>query len=84
VIHSTKPAVLERAIKGDTEAQHDLAQSYEGGPTGLPQDFGQAAHWRLAAANPGDLFAEASLGTFCNVGKGVRQSRSFGNQSLLR
>jgi TPR repeat protein len=46
--------LLERALKGDSEAQIDLAKGYEGGRVGLPQDFAQAAHWYLEAANRGD------------------------------
>lgn len=63
--------LLERAMKGDTEAQFDLAKGYEGGRMGLPQDLAQAAHWYLEAANRGDPFAQASLAIFYNTGKGV-------------
>jgi hypothetical protein len=63
--------LLERALKGDTEAQFDLAKGYEGGRYGLPQDLVQAAHWYREAANLGDPFAQASLGIFYNMGKGV-------------
>src|ERR1700722_12736658 len=62
--------LLERALKGDAEAQFDLAKGYEGGRMGLPQDFAQAAHWYLEAANREDPFAQASLGIFYNMGKG--------------
>jgi TPR repeat protein len=65
--------LLERAQKGDAEAQFDLAKGYEGGRFGLPQDFVQAQHWYQAAANQGDPFAEASLGIFYGAGKGVKQ-----------
>ena len=61
----------ERALKGDPEAQFDLAKGYEGGRMGLPQDLAQAAHWYREAANLGDPFAQASLGIFYNMGKGV-------------
>jgi TPR repeat protein len=63
--------LLERALKGDAEAQFELAKHYEGGRIGLPQDLQQAAHWYREAANQGDPFAEASLGIFYNFGKGV-------------
>jgi len=63
--------LLERALKGDAEAQFDLAKGYEGGRMGLPQDYAQAAHWYREAANRGDPFAQASLGIFYNMGKGV-------------
>ena len=63
--------LLERALKGDAEAQFELAKHYEAGRIGLPQDLLQAAHWYREAANQGDAFAEASLGIFYNFGKGV-------------
>ncbi len=65
--------LLERARKGDAEAQYDLAKGYEGGRFGLTQDFVQAQHWYQEAANQGDPFAEASVGIFYGTGKGVRQ-----------
>jgi len=63
--------LMERALKGDPEAQFDLAKGYEGGRMGLPQDLAQAAHWYRESANLGDPFAQASLGIFYNMGKGV-------------
>lgn len=63
--------LLERANKGDVEAQFDLGKSYEAGRAGLPQDFAQARHWYLEAARQKDPFAEASLGIIYNMGKGV-------------
>jgi TPR repeat protein len=65
--------LLDRALKGDAEAQFDLAKGYEGGRYGLPQDFSQACHWYQEAANQGDPFAAASLGIFYGAGKGVKQ-----------
>jgi len=65
--------LLDRAVKGDAEAQFDLAKGYEGGRFGLPQDFSQARHWYEEAANQGDPFAEASLGLFYGAGKGVKR-----------
>jgi TPR repeat protein len=65
--------LLERAQRGDAEAQFDLAKGYEGGRFGLPQDLVQAQHWYQAAANQGEPFAEASLGIFYGAGKGVKQ-----------
>ena len=63
--------LLERAQKGEAEAQFELAKDYEGGRIGLPQDLAQAQHWYREAANQGEPFAEASLGIMYNVGKGV-------------
>jgi uncharacterized protein len=65
--------LLERALKGDAEAQFDLAKGYEGGRFGLTQDYVQASHWYQEAANQGEPFAEASLGLFYGAGKGVKQ-----------
>ncbi len=65
--------LLERALKGDAEAQFELAKGYEGGRFGLTQDFVQARHWYQEAANQGDPFAEASLGIFYGAGKGGKQ-----------
>jgi TPR repeat protein len=65
--------LLERALKGDAEAQFELAKHYEGGRIGLPQDLVQAAHWYREAADQGDAFAEASLGIFYSFGKGVQR-----------
>src|SRR5271167_1858003 len=65
--------LLERALKGDAEAQFDLAKGYEGGRFGLTQDYVQAQHWYREAANQGEPFAEASLGLFYGAGKGVKQ-----------
>jgi len=65
--------LLERALKGDVEAQFDLAKDYETGRIGLPQDFSQAQHWYRDAADQGDPFAEASLGILSHFGKGVQR-----------
>jgi len=65
--------LLERALKGDADAQFDLAKGYEGGRYGLIQDYSQAKHWYEEAANQGEPFAEASLGIFYGAGKGVKQ-----------
>ncbi len=65
--------LLERALKGEADAQFDLAKGYEGGRFGLTQDYVQASHWYQEAANQGEPFAEASLGLFYGAGKGVKQ-----------
>jgi TPR repeat protein len=65
--------LLARALKGDAEAQYDIAKDYEAGRIGLPQDLSQARHWYGEAADQGDAFAEASLGLLYNFGKGVKR-----------
>jgi len=63
--------LLERALKGDAEAQFDLGKNYETGRIGLPKDIAQAEHWYREAANQGDPFAQASLAILYDFGKGV-------------
>jgi Sel1 repeat len=62
--------LLERALKGDAEAQFDLGKNYETGRIGLPKDFAQAEHWYREAAVQGDPYAEASLAILLQFGKG--------------
>lgn len=63
--------LLERARKGDADAQFELAKNYESGRIGLPKDLSQARYWYQKAADQGEPFAEASLGILFNFGKGV-------------
>jgi TPR repeat protein len=65
--------LLERALKGDVDAQFDLGKNYEAGRIGLKKDFVQAEHWYREAANQGEPFAQASLGILYGFGKGVPQ-----------
>src|SRR5271156_6070647 len=65
--------LLESALKGDAEAQFELAKNYETGRIGLPRDLAEAQHWYLEAANHGDPYAAASLAILFNFGKGVKQ-----------
>lgn len=65
--------LLERAQKGEAEAQFELAKNYEGGRIGLPLDLAQAAHWYKQAAEQGEPYAEASLGLLYDFGKGVQR-----------
>jgi hypothetical protein len=63
--------LLERALKGEAEAQFDLGKNYEAGRIGLPKDFVQAEHWYRMAAEQGEPFAQASLGILYGFGKGI-------------
>jgi len=63
--------LLERAQKGDADAQFELGKNYETGRIGLPKDLVQAQRWYRAAADQGDPYAEASLAILYNFGKGV-------------
>jgi TPR repeat protein len=76
--------LLERALKGDAQAQFDLAKGYEGGRFGLTQDYSQAKHWYEEAANQSEPFAEASLGIFYGAGKGVKQDYALAYKWLDR
>ncbi len=64
--------LLERALKGDTEAQYDLGKNYETGRIGLKKDLVQAEHWYHMAADQGDPFAQAGLAILYQFGKGVK------------
>ena len=64
--------LLERALKGDVEAQFDLGKNYETGRIGLKKDLVQAEHWYREAANQGEPFAQASLAILYGFGKGVQ------------
>jgi TPR repeat protein len=63
--------LLERALKGDVDAQFDLGKNYEAGRIGLKKDMVQAEHWYREAANQGEPFAQASLGILYGFGKGI-------------
>lgn len=70
-VRPLRERLLERALKGDAEAQFDLGKNYEAGRIGLPRDFTQAEHWYREAANQGDAWAQASLAILYNFGRGV-------------
>jgi hypothetical protein len=65
--------LLEKALKGDADAQFELGKNYETGRAGLPKDVAQAEHWYRESADAGDPFAAASLGILFNFGKGVKR-----------
>lgn len=63
--------LLERALKGDADAQYELGKNYEAGRIGLPHDLAQAQHWYREAAAQGEPYSEFALGVLFNFGKGV-------------
>jgi uncharacterized protein len=65
--------LLERATKGDAEAQFELGKNYEAGRIGLPLNLSLAQHWYREAANQGDPYAAATLGILFNFGKGIQR-----------
>jgi TPR repeat protein len=64
--------LMDRALKGDAEAQFDLGKNFETGRIGLKKDLVQAEHWYREAANQGEPFAQASLAILYGFGKGVQ------------
>lgn len=59
------------AAKGDPSAQFDVAARYAEG-RGVPQDFGQAAHWYQRAAQQGLAQAQYRLAGLLERGLGVK------------
>lgn len=58
------------AMAGDPDAQYELGVRYAVGAD-MPQDYDQAAHWFLAAAEQGHIMAESNLGAYYWAGRGV-------------
>ncbi len=63
---------LEVAQKGNATAQFNLGLLYYEGQ-GVPQDFGEAAHWFEQAADHGYAKAQYNLGSMYGIGKGVKR-----------
>lgn len=58
------PKLLEKALKGDAEAQYALATAYGKGEDGAPRDHKAALTWFLKAANQNHTEAQYDLGMF--------------------
>ena len=65
--------LVEKATKGDMEAQVRLATNYEKG-IGVPQSFPKAVAWYEKAAEQGDVKSQTKLGLCYYYRKGVVQS----------
>ena len=65
--------LVEKATKGDMEAQVRLATNYEKG-IGVPQSFPKAVAWYEKAAEEGDVKSQTKLGLCYYYRKGVVQS----------
>jgi TPR repeat protein len=58
------------AEQGDSDAQYNLALSYEEG-TGVAQDYAQALTWYMRSAEQGDPDAQFAVGTYHEQGLSV-------------
>ena len=65
-------ALLDRAEKGDADAQVTLGAMYETAQ-GVPQDFAEAVRWYRKSADQGNASAQACLGAMFDAGRGVPQ-----------
>ena len=73
VLRGAEPSIAElraKAEAGDVVAQVQLASDYDYG-RGVPQDYGQAAHWYRKAADQGNSVAQNNLGSLYQNGLGV-------------
>lgn len=64
--------VMERAKKGDKEAQYQIGTMLLQG-TEMQQNYGEALKWFTAAAKQGHIQAEVNLGLLYKNGRGVLQ-----------
>ena len=65
-------ALKEKAVKGDTEAQRDLAWYYFSGDNDdIQKDYAEAAKWYRLAAEQGDAYAQCQLGNLYKNCQGV-------------
>ena len=71
-IHADFASDLEKAKKGDPEAQNTVGVAYYDGK-GVAQDYTQAVYWYRKAAEQGYFDAQNDLGTAYYNGKGVPQ-----------
>jgi CHAT domain-containing protein/Flp pilus assembly protein TadD len=68
-------AIVEKAERGDAEAQNDLGLMYLNGE-GVTQNDVEAAKWFRKAAEQGQADAQVNLGWMYNYGKGVTKNDS--------
>ena len=62
--------LMERAQKGDAQAQSNLGLIYDNGE-GVPQDYAQAMKWYRLAADQGYASAQYNLAVMYQYGQGV-------------
>jgi len=63
---------LEKAQRGDAEAQYNLGEIYDKGK-GVPEDDTEALKWYRLAAEQGDAGAQYKLGVMYESGRGVHK-----------
>src|SRR4030042_1215038 len=67
--------LLERAKKGEPEAQYGLAERYRKGD-GVPKNAEEAEQWYRKAAEKGSTDAQSTLGKMYRTGEGVPQNNA--------
>lgn len=72
-------SLCESAIRGDVDAQLDLALIYYRGDD-VNDNYHQAFQWFKKAANKGDADAQGMLGGMYYEGKGVRQNKRLAKE----
>jgi len=75
---------VNRAEKGDAEAQYNLAQRYFYGDDIIVKDYLEAAKWYRMAAEQGHALAQDALGYCYNRGKGVPEDKAEGVRWYLK
>ncbi|MCH5292250.1 MAG: sel1 repeat family protein, partial [Treponema sp.] len=65
--------LIERAERGDAEAQNELGEMYYDGE-GVEQDYDKAFDWFLKSAEQGNASAQMRLGFMYWCGEGVAQN----------
>lgn len=66
-------AIEVKALRGDANAQHDLAAIYTAGQAGTKVNYGLAAKWFEEAAHNGVANAQYNLGVLYHQGLGVKK-----------
>ena len=66
-------SLIEKAEKGDAEAQLSLGAQYFLGQEGLPQDYQKGLEWYEKSALQGNVLAQYGLGFMYMFGQYVRQ-----------
>lgn len=73
---SPNSSLIEKAEKGDTNAQYRIGMNYLKGQEGFQRDIGLALVWLEKAANNGETESQYQLGSLFQKGQGVEKSNS--------
>ena len=68
--------IIEKANRGDMQAQADLANRYHVGGGGVGQDVSKAAFWYKKLADNGVIEAQLTLGLMYIKGDGIEQDNT--------